>query len=114
MKYTVEIDTNLGEVKIYNLADYCDDGSCGCTTWVGQFSFEKVENNVTIFSWNVQQYDVRALRSGVNYFITKYCKPNSIQKIFVERSHGDRVWELLGWEMIDKCLMLERAATLCT
>ena len=114
MKFSVDIDETYCEVNFYHLTEDCEPTDCSCSTWMGYFSYEKVGNNVTIFSWNVQQYDARALRSAVNYFITKYCKPNGIQKIFVERSHGDRVWELLGWEMIDKCLMLERAATLCT
>jgi len=114
MKFSAEIDEIYCEVNFYHLTDDCESNDCACATWMGYFSFETIEDNVTIFSWNVQQYDARALRFAVNYFITNYCKKNNIQKIFVERSCGDRVWELLGWEMVDKCLMLERAATLCT
>jgi len=114
MKFFAEINETYCEVNFYYLADDCDISDCHCRNWMGYFSFELTGTDVIIHSWNLEQYDTRALRKAINHFITNYCKPNSIQKIFVERSFGDRVWELLGWEMVDKCLMLERAATLCT
>ena len=81
---------------------------------MGYFTYELSGTDVVIYSWNLEQYDTRALRKAINHFVSDYCKPNGIQTIFVERSFGDRVWELLGWEIVDKCLMLERAATFCT
>ncbi len=114
MKFSVEIDEVYCEVNFYHLSDDCDPDDRLCSTWMGYFAYEVVGTSATVFSWNIEHYDTRALRAAVNYFITNFCKPNSIQTIFVERSRGDRVWDLLGWEMVDKCSMLERAATLCT
>ena len=114
MKFFAEINETYCEVNFYYFADDCDTSECYCGKWMGYFSFELAGTDVTIYSWNLEQYDTRALRKAINFFITSYCKPNNIGTIFVERSLGDRVWELLGWEIVDKCLMLERAATLCT
>ena len=113
MKYNVEINTDLGEVNIYDLADYCEDSNCGCGTWVGQFLFEESGEDLLIYEWTMEPWNSRAFEAGVNSFFSTYARPRGTNKIFVERSHSDRIWQMLGWEIVGKCELLERSATVC-
>ena len=113
MKLTAEVNTDICEVNIYHLSDDCEPGDCGCGTWVGNFAFEVVDKDVVIHSWTIDNYDSRILKVGFNKFVQDYTRPNSIERVFVERSLSDRIWELLGWSVVGKCEMLERTATVC-
>jgi hypothetical protein len=113
MRFSVEIDTNLGEVNIYDTGDFCDDETCGCGTWVGQFLFEEVGDDLRIYEWTMEPWNHRAFRFGVITFLRSYARPRPTNKIFVERSCSDRIWQMLGWEIVGKCELLERSATVC-
>lgn len=111
MRYFVSIDENLGDVSVYRLNDFCDDSTC--EDQLGSFWFERSGEDVVVHGWNFEEHDWLAAQYAANYFALKYCKDKSVNMIYVERSEADRFWQLLGWEQVGKCEMLERRADAC-
>ena len=68
MKFFAEINEAYCEVNFYYFADDCDTSDCYCGKWMGYFAFELAGTDVTIYSWNLEQYDTRALRKAINFF----------------------------------------------
>lgn len=111
MKYLVRIDENLCDVEVYRLNEFCESSTC--EDQLGSFWFERVGNDAVVHGWNFEEHDWAAAKYAVRLFTKKYCKDNSIERVFVERSEADRFWQLLGWEQVGKCEMLERRADEC-
>ena len=115
MKIYAEVDERLCEVNVYRLSDPCDESYCGCGTWVGNFGYEVVGEDVIVHTWNFDEvYHRSALKTAANTFITRFVRPNNLKRVFVERSLADREWLGLGWQIVGKCEMLERGNTVCT
>ena len=113
MKYIVSVNETLCDVNVYLMEDDCDTSKGDCGEWVGSFSFEKIDSNVTVHTWNFQRYDFDAAKIAVQNFMLKWVPKNNVQKIFVERSEADMFWQNLGVNFVDKCLMLEKSDNEC-